>query len=126
MKPTRPARDDGAGAALQILDHNTGFLHVLQKQQLNRDCLQTERMERIQRHRLKLFVRWKLLPTHSALVTLGIRVSLVVVPHVFRAVLGMGNCRSCPEQCALRGRWRDILIILPLDHEQCSAGLQGS
>jgi len=118
-----------AGAALQIQDHNTGFLHVLQKQQLNRDYLQTERIEMVEQRRLRFFVRWKLLPNPCALVPLGIRVSSWLCPscpHVFRATLGMGDCRSCPEQCALRGRWRDILIILPLHPEQRSVGLQGS
>ena len=118
-----------AGAALQIQDHNAGFLHVLQKQQLNRDYLQTERIETVEQRRLGTLSdgscgRFRARLTLWASVSPRGRVRLVT--HVFRAVLGMGNCRSCPEQRALRGRWRDILIILPLHPEQYSAGLQGA
>jgi hypothetical protein len=80
-----------AGAALQIQDHNTGFLHVLQKQQLNRDYLQTERIEMVEQRRLGLFVRWKLLPIPSALVPLGIRVPSWMCPSRFSRCVGHGQ-----------------------------------
>lgn len=123
-----------AGEALKIQDHNAGFLHALQKQDIDRDYLQAERMAVVQLSRLMLFVRWKLLPIPSALCPLDRRFGLPpvcprgrVVPHVLRAALGMANCRSCPEQCAQRGRARDILAPnLPLHPEHSSASLQGS